>query len=165
MKRNYLFFLLVLIAFGCKKSFDPANPDADQFISLVKKGGHDPHELPRFNASHIDRLLELAIDTSHIAGFPGNPISSRSSLPGPDGRKYMILSECLLWTVEGIRNGSGYGSLNPYLVVPSEKMSGISVKEILEVREMYKSSWQGTGKSLTKWASENPLENTGYRWY
>lgn len=165
MKKNYLFFLFVLIAFGCKKSFDPANPDTDQFISLVKKGDHDPYQLPKFKASHIDRLLELAKDTSHIAGFPGNPISSRSSLPGPDGRSYMILSECLLWTVEGIRNGSGYGSLNPYLIIPGETANSLNGKEILEIRETYKKSWEETGKSLTRWSAENPLQNTLYRWF
>jgi len=165
MKKNYLFFFFILMAFGCKKNFDPANPDADQFVSMVKKGDFNPYELPKFNASHIDRLLELARDTSHINGFPGNPISSRSSLPAPDGRRYMILSECLLWTVEGIRNGSGYGSLNPFLIIPGETVTSLNGKEVLEFRKKYQDSWEGSGKSLSQWSSENPLQNTAYRWY
>lgn len=165
MKKLYLCFLLILLSLGCKKSFDPANPDADQFLSLVKKGNHDPYQLPRFNASHIDRLLELAKDTSHIAGYPGNPISSKSSLPAPDGRRYLILSECLLWTVEGIRNGSGYGSLNPLLIVPGEIPTSLQAKEVLEVREKYQKSWESTGKSITQWSSVNPLQSTIYRWF
>ena len=67
--------------------------------------------MPNFTERHIQSLIDFSKDTSHIATYPFNPISSRTSFPY--GRNHCILGECLLWTVEGIKNGYGYGSLDP----------------------------------------------------
>ena len=75
------------------------------------------------------------------------------------GREYCIFGECLLWwTVEGIRNDFGYGSLAPYLidtaVIESDRFKGLRGTEILIVKDVYKD-----------WKDKNPLEKTAYKWF
>lgn len=170
-------FVLTLTIIGCEKEkFDLDNPNVAVFVKQLKNGTYNCYEkgengenlwllLPTFTPNHISSLIEFAKDTSHISDFPTNPNSSRRPLP--EGREYFILGECLLWTVEGIRNSNGYGSLDPFLIDTShdenEKYKGLTSGEILIVRDIYKNWWDNYKDG--DWNDKNPLENTSYRWF
>jgi hypothetical protein len=169
--------VLTLLGTGClKDEFDPYDPDVDTFVNQLKKGTYNSFEkdengenlwlqMPEFQKKHIQRLIELAKDTSHIKDFPINPISSR--IPFPGSRDYFILGECLLWAVEGVRNDNRFGSLDPFLIdvsLPESAIrNGLKATEILQVREIYKNWWQDHKDK--DWKNTYPLENTTYRWY
>jgi len=177
MKKLSTIPLLILLCFGCEKEkFDIDNPKVAVFVKQLKNGSYNCYEkgesgenlwllMPKFTPNHISSLIEFAKDTSHISNFPINPISSRT--PFPAGRDYFILGECLLWTVEGIRNGYGYGSLDPFLIDTSldeiERYKGLTSNEILLVREVYKQWWIDFKDN--DWQDKNPLEETSYRWF
>jgi hypothetical protein len=177
MKKLSFIIILALLCIGCKKDkFDIDNPDVEIFVKQLKNGTYDYYEkgetgenlwllMPKFTRSHIQSLIDFSKDTSHITNFPINPISSRT--PFPEGREYFILSECLLWTVEGIRNGYGYGSLDPFLIdtalTESERFKGLKCIEILIVRDIYKDWWNKFKDN--DWKDINPLGETSYRWF
>ncbi len=119
--------------------------------------------MPKFSEKHIQSLIDFSKDTAHITNFPLNPISSRT--PFSFGRDYHILGECLLWTVEGIRNGSGYDSLSPCLIdatlIENERVKGLNGAEIHIVRDLYKNWWNNN----KDWEHSNPLENSTYVWF
>ena len=176
--KNLLFItILTLFCISCEKDeFNIDNPDVKKFVQQIKNGTYSCYEkgengenlwllMPKFREKHIQSLIDFSKDTSHITNFPFNPISSRT--PFPFGREYCILGECLLWTVEGIRNGSGYGSLDPYLIdtaiTESERFKGLKSNEILIVRDVYKDWWNNFKNK--DWENKNPLEETSYRWF
>jgi hypothetical protein len=177
MKKLLFLTVLTLFCIGCEKDeFDIANPDVEEFVQQIKTGTYNGYErgengaslwlqMPKFTKTHIQLLIDFAEDTSHITSFPLNPISSRT--PFPVGREYSILGECLLWTVEGIRNEFGYGSLDPYLIdtalIESDRFKGLSGTEILTVRDYYKDWWISLKDK--DWKDKNPLENTTYTWF
>ncbi len=176
MKNFFLISLLTIILSGCSKEFNLQNPDVKDFVQQLKNGTYNCYEIgengeilwlqmPEFTEDHIQSLLDFAGDTAHITQFPVNPISSRR--PFPDGREYFILGECLLWTIEGIRNGYGYGSLDPILMdttktIP-ERFKGLTGAGILTVRDLYSDWWSLNKKS--NWQNINPLNQSPYRWY
>jgi hypothetical protein len=177
MRRLSFIAILMLLCIGCEKDkFDIDNPNVEIFIKQLKNGTYDYYEkgengenlwllMPKFTRSHIQSLIDCSKDTSHITNFPINPISSRT--PFPEGREYFILGECLLWTVEGIRNGYGYGSLDPFLIdtalTESERLKGLKCIEILIVRDIYKDWWNNFKDN--DWEDINPLGETSYRWF
>ena len=167
----------LFLAIGCgKDNFDLNDPDVEIFVNQLKSGKYEKYEkgnegenlwllMPNFSENHIQSLISFSKDTTHIVAFPINPISSRRPFPG--GREYFILGECLLWTVEGIRNGAGYGSLDPFLIDTtkneSERYKGLNGNEILIVRDFYKDWWNNLKDK--DWENKNPLEGTSYRWF
>ena len=178
MKRlSFIPLLFLLFCIGCEKNkLDLNNPDVAIFVKQLKQGTYDYYEkgetgenlwllMPDFSPNHISTLIEFARDTTHITNFPVNPISSRR--PYPEDRDYFILGECLLWTVEGIRNDRGYGSLDPYLIntslAESERYKGLKGGEILIVSDIYKDWWDNFKES--NWKDKNPLEGTFYEWF
>jgi hypothetical protein len=177
MKKLLLITILTVFCLSCEKNeFDINDPDVEKFVQQIKNGTYNCYEkgengenlwllMPKFQKKHIQSLIDFSKDTSHIIDFPFNPVSSRT--PFPLGRDYCILGECLLWTVEGIRNGSGYGSLDPYLIdtaiIESERFKGLKGNDILFVRSVYKDWWKNFKDK--NWKDENPLEKTSYRWF
>jgi len=173
--KNLIFVILILFCFSCEKDeFDPNNPNVTTFVQQIKNGTYDFYEkdddgkklwliIPKFTKDDIQTLITLSKDTSHVEIFPINPMSSRQSKP--EGRDYFILGECLLWTVEGIRNGIGYGSLDPYLIDTTEEYhyKGVSGLEVLIVRDFYQDWWNNFKDK--NWKDTNPLENKLYRWF
>lgn len=173
--KNLLFLTLIIISIGCNKAdFDIENPDVEKFVQEIKEGSYDNYHIgknkeqlwllmPSFTEKHIPLLIKYATDTTHLNAYPINPASSR--MPYPKG--YAILGECLLWTVEGIRNGKKYGSLDPFLIDNSkdekEKLKGINGKEVMQVQETYKKWWNEYQSS--NWRDVNPLEKTTYLWF
>jgi hypothetical protein len=170
-------FVFALTIIGCEKErFDIDNPNVAVFVKQLKNGTYDCYEkgesgenlwllMPEFTPNHISSLIKFAKDTSHIDDFPINPISSRR--PYPEGREYFILGECLLWTVEGIRNSYGYGSLDPFIIDTGlserERYKGLSSTEILIVWELYNQWW--LDYKFNEWQDKNPLEGTSFRWF
>lgn len=177
MRKMVVVTILALFCASCEKDeFNVQNPNVFKFVSQIKEGTYTSYEkgedgenlwliMPEFTEEHIPALLELSKDTTHIQFYPINPISSRT--PFPNGRDYYILGECLLWTIEGIRNGTKFGSLDPYLVdtsrTESERNKGLNGEEILIVRGIYE-DWWNTYKNAD-WESKNPLEETSYSWF
>jgi hypothetical protein len=182
MRIIYIFFkmrLLAIIFFfafiSCQKErFDVQNPDVDLFVKQLKAGDyHCYHKneegenlwllMPGFRDVNIPALLKYASDTAVISDFPVNPMSSRR--PFPPDREYFILAECLLWTIEGIRNGTGFGSLDPYLVRAEwpDNQELVKGTEILVVRQHYQEWWSDYKNG--DWKSANPLKDADYRWF
>ncbi len=176
MKNLLIIAILTLFCISCEKDeFDFDNPDVEQFVRQIKNGTYSSYEkgengenlwliMPNFSEKHIQSLIDFSKDTTHITAYPFNPISSRTPFPS---RGYCILGECLLWTIEGIRNGSGYGSLDPYMIDTSidesERYEGLDGKEVLIVKEKF-DDWWNTYKNKD-WNSINPLEETAYIWF
>jgi len=177
MRKLSFIIILILLCIGCKKEkFDIDKPNVEIFVNQLKNGTYDYYEkgengenlwllMPKFTQSHIQTLIDFSKDTTHITNFPINPISSRR--PYPEGREYFIIGECLLWTVEGIRNGYGYGSLDPFLIdtskAESERLKGLKCIEILIVRDIYKDWWNNFKDN--DWKDINPLGETSYKWF
>jgi hypothetical protein len=175
MKRITLIALLIFSILSCEKDkFDLNNPNVEQFVQQLKNGTYIQYEkgengenlwllMPKFTKNHIQSLIDFSKDTSHINNFPINPISSRT--PFPNDRDYFILGECLLWTVEGIRNGNGFGSLDPYLIdiTSGEVHKGLKGIGILIVRDSFQVWWSNFKD--TDWQEKNPLDGTPYRWF
>jgi hypothetical protein len=174
--KNILLSLLCITAlWSCEKiRFDPAHPDVGKFVGQLKNGTYNTFEkgengenlwlkMPEFTEKHIRSLIDYSADTSHINAFPVNPISSR--MPYPNGRNYFILGECLLWAVEGIRNGTGYGSLDPYLTDTAHPGydRGVSGRDVLIVNKLY-NDWWNTFQDKD-WSRQNPLEKSTYSWF
>lgn len=175
MKRITLIALLIFPILSCEKDkFDLNNPNVEQFVQQLKNGTYIQYEkgengenlwllMPNFTKNHIQSLIDFSKDTSHINNFPINPISSRT--PFPNDRDHFILGECLLWTVEGIRNGNGFGSLDPYLIdiTSGEVHKGLKGSGILIVRDSFQVWWSNFKDS--DWKEKNPLDGTPYRWF
>ena len=177
MKNLLIIAILTFFCISCEKDeFDIDNPDVEKFVHQIKNGTYSSYEkgengenlwlqMPKFTKDHIQSLIDLSKDTTHITKFPLNPISSRN--PFSFGRDYHILGECLLWTVEGIRNDNGYGSLNPCLIdatlIESERHKGLNGSEILIIKDIYKDWWNSYKDK--DWKNKNPLENTYYVWF
>jgi len=177
MSRFTFILFIMLFCFSCQKEkFDINDPDVGIFVAQLKSGTYNCHEIggngenlwlimPKFTKAHIQSLMDFSKDTSGIEDFPVNPISSRS--PFPLGREYYILGECLLWTIEGIRNGNGYGSLDPYLIdtaKPEEvRYKGLSKAEILIVRSYYLEWWKSFKND--NWQDIHPLAETSWKWF
>lgn len=175
MKRITLIALLIFPILSCEKDkFDLNNPNVEQFVQQLKNGTYKQYEkgengenlwllMPKFTKNHIQSLIDFSKDTSHINNFPINPISSRT--PFPNDRDYFILGECLLWTVEGIRNDNGFGSLDPYLIDTTlmEEFKGLKGSVILIVRDSFQVWWSNSKDS--DWKEKNPLNGTPYRWF
>lgn len=177
MKKLLILALLAITCINCEIfEFKTENPDVEVFVEKLIHGKYDIYEvgedgenlwliMPEFTERHIKGLLSFASDTSHLEAFPCNPISSRT--PHPEGRDYFILSECLLWTIEGIRNGNGYGSLDPYLInttlSTTERYKGLTASEILEVRDLYLVWWDEYKDA--DWEDVDPLEGSDYKWF
>lgn len=175
--KNMLFIILILFSTSCEKdSFNIGNPDVEKFVNQIKTGTYSQYEkdengenlwliMPGFTEKHIPSLIDFSKDTTHITAYPYNPMSSRT--PFPYGRDYSILGECLLWTVEGIRNGNGYGSLDPYIIdtslIESERYNGLKGTDILIIRDIYNDWW--TNFKDGDWRTKNPLENSSYMWF
>ena len=167
MKSKLFFFLAVLCTVtSCKDEFDMRNPDVDRFVSLLKDGTYinkAGHELPDFKIEHVERLLSYSQDTSILSFFPSNPISSKRTYP-------KVLSECILWTIDGIRLESRYPSLEPRLkdtlaYDPAKDLPRLTGKELVEIADIY-SNWYHDYKSSPSNAlrKKHLLENTTYKW-
>jgi hypothetical protein len=169
-----LCLLLMIIAFFTdfqKQTFGLNNPDVGKFVQQIKDGTYNNYKkgekgenlwllMPKFTKVHIQSLIDLAQDTTSIKNFPLNPISSGT--PFSYDRQYIILGECLLWIVEGIRKSREYGSLNPVLRDTTNN-KGLKGFEVLKVRDAYQIWWRTYANS--DWQQQNPLKNTPYRWF
>ena len=172
MRELVLLTIFTILCTYCEKGeFDPNNPNVEEFVQHIKNGTYEYYEkgedgknlwllMPKFSKHHIQSLIDFSTDTSHIEDFPINPLASHS--PYPIERPYYILGECLLWTVEGIRNGTGYGSLTPYLIDTTykAKLKVLNGNEILIVRDLYIKWWNAHKDG--NWKDNNPLEESRY---
>jgi hypothetical protein len=170
MKTERFFHSVILLMFlgiSCQNDFDLKNPNVDQFVSLLKDGSYADkvgHELPNFSIKHIERLLYYSKDTAVLKMFPANPVSSLHTYP-------KVLSECILWTIDGIRLERKYPSLEPSLrdtlaYTPTMEYPRLTGKELLKISDIYMNWYDDYKKkpsdSLKK---KNLLESTSYKWF
>ena len=163
----YVLSLIAILLTSCQEEdFDIRQPDVGRFVSLLKDGSYTRrvgNELPDFTLEHIEELMPYLNDTTRIEYFPANPISSKYTSP-------KILSECLLWTIEGIRLKNKFPSMEPCLIdtlVYSESrgFARLSGKQLLEVSEVY-SAWYAEYRIQPSEVlrSRNVLEATSFKW-
>ena len=170
MKTRLFIISLSLIWFmgtSCQKDeFDMKSPDVDQFVSILKSGNYFEevgYGLPDFSEKHIERLLFYLKDTTSLNEFPSNPFSSKYISP-------MRLNECLFWTIDGIRVGNKYPSLEPCLIDTStySDLTGyprVSGKKLIEISNLYINWYYEYKKNPTETLKKKKLfENTPYKW-
>lgn len=148
--------------------------DVPTFVAALKDGTYKYREIsdtgevmwmnmPDFDKDDIPQLLLYAKDTTHIKEFPVNPISSRFPYHLEDGS--LILSECLLWTIDGIRIGKKFPSLDPVL---TKKEGGqyryLNGAELLKVLDAFNSWWKKVQDSDKLIEEVSPLEGTAWQW-
>ncbi len=158
----------IIGAASCQKNkFKMSNPDVRQFVKLVKNGQYFDkagYELPDFSWAHLPQLLTCLNDTSVINIFPTNPISSAYTHP-------KILNECLLWTIDGIRLGNKYPSLEPFLIDTTaySAVTGytrLTGKKLVEIAALYIKWYTTYTQNPTEQLKKiNILADTPYRWY
>ena len=159
--------LIWLMGTSCQKNeFDVKSPDVDQFVNILKSGNYFEkvgYDLPDFSDKHIERLLFYLNDTTRLDEFPSNPVSSKYTNP-------KILCECLLWTIDGIRFGTKYPSLEPCLIDTStySDLTGyprVSGRKLIEISNLYINWYNEYKKNPTETLKKkNLFENTPYKW-
>jgi len=159
--------LIWLMGTSCQKDeFNMKNPDVDQFVSILKSGNYFEevgYELPVFTNNHIESLLFYLKDTTNLNVFPSNPLSSKYTNP-------KRLNECLFWTIDGIRFGNKYPSLEPCLIDTSmhSELTGykrVSGKKLIEISSLYINWYDEYMKNPTETLKKKRLfGNTPYKW-
>lgn len=159
--------LFWLMGTSCQKNeFDMKSPDVDQFVGILISGDYFEkvgYDLPDFTDKDIGRLLFYQNDTTRLIEFPSNPVSSKYTNP-------KILCECLLWTIDGIRFGTKYPSLEPCLIDTStySDLTGyprVSGKKLIEISILYINWYNEYKKNPTETLKKkNLFENTSYKW-
>ena len=139
------------------------------FLKQLIDGECDSYKrLPRFDSNDIPALLDYADDFQEINCFP---VSLPSSYLPP---RY-ILGECLLRTIELIKDEKGDDNWNYSLWVPmlvkdefgSDPESGmLDSLELLEVYTLYKAWWDENSedKEFNEFRDIDVLQGTGYHW-
>jgi hypothetical protein len=159
--------LILLMGTSCQKDeFDMKRPDVDQFVSILKSGNYFEkvgYELPDFTNKHIESLLFYLKDTTNLNEFPTNPLCSKYTNP-------KRLNECLFWTIDGIRFGNKYPSLEPCLIDTStySVITGykrVSGEKLIEISNLY-INWHNEYKNNpTETIKKKDLfDNTPYKW-
>jgi len=170
MKTRILFIGLVMIGLmapSCQKDeLDMKNPDVDQFISILKSGNYFTkvgYELPDFAIKDIEDLLSYLKDTTNLNEFPTNPFSSKYTNP-------KRLNECIFWTIDGIRIGNKYPSLEPCLIdttaySPTTGYPRVPGEKLIEISDWYINWHNDYKKNPTETLLKKRLfENTPYKW-
>jgi hypothetical protein len=164
---------------SCEKdSFNFENPDVEKFVQEIKNGTYDEYELneneeklwtkmPNFKKENIQKLIELAFDTTKITPWehiPLNPISSKPPYRIYEDKSCIMLGEYLLWCVEGIIEEKTFASLTPILKnMKYREDKRLYGEEILKVRKIYQDWWEENKDG--NWEEINPLEGTPYEWH
>jgi Domain of unknown function (DUF4943) len=126
---------LGIATFSCgENDFDLNNPNVEQFVALLKKGTYASEvgqDLPAFSMNDISNLLSYLKDTTIIKVYPSNPISSKITNP-------KVLSECIMWTIDGIRFGNKFPSLEPSLIDTANfSQRRLTNKQLAELSDIY----------------------------
>ena len=178
MKNIILIFILATLCFGCDKDdFDFENPNVEQFVNQLKNGTYNEYEIgedgqklwtkiPNFSKEHIPLLIDLSKDTSLVNPWEHFPLNPASSIPPyriNEGNSCIMVSEYLLWCVEGIIQGNDFPSLTPILVNneenPEKRLNG---EEMQSVKMLYQDWWNKYGEIENE--NKSPLAETVYRW-
>lgn len=161
----------VIISFtGCSsEEMDLNNPDVSLFVKQLKAGKYKMQndkgvvEVPRFSEEDIPELLKYAEDLTVIPSFP--------SIYNTNNGK-IRLGECMLWTIEYIRQGTP-PSLGCKMVLANaenyEAIYFLTDDEVLEAAACYRRWWEERKYPKTGWSIDpcygDPLCGTGYRWW
>lgn len=163
IKLGFNAFLLTLLSIsllGCNESeIQGNNISADDFLKNVQNQNSQVHcnLLPVFDIADIGVLMEFANDFSEINCYPNNPISSKITQP-------KLLGECLLWTVEGIRQNVKFPSLEPQLI-NTETNQRLSTLQLTMVYNIYSDWWRVYKNNPSpELLNIDLLDSTSFRW-
>lgn len=167
MKKLLLFLFLLSFTACQEEEFNPNNPSVNQFVELLRAEEYDRSQpIPDFRPEQIPELLQYATSLEEIPAFPVAPISSFY-------QGTFRLGECLLWTIESIRVGSGqeltsserYPSLNPLLIniARADENRVATDEEVREAIQAY-SDWWNEPTYFEQKRTIDPLENTSLAW-
>ena len=159
-----------LVSFtGCNgEEMDQNNPDVSVFVKQLKAGKYKMQnekgvvEVPHFAEKDIPDLLKYAEDLTIIPSFP--------SVYNMNNGK-IRLGECMLWTIEYIRQGTP-PSLGCKMVLANaenyEPIYFLTDEEVLDAA-CYRRWWEERKYPKTRWSIDpcydEPLCGTGYRWW
>ena len=139
-----IFFFSLSFVSCTEETLDYNNPDVDLFVKQLKAGKYSVESpeglntIPRFTVDDIGDLLKYAEDLTVIPSFPLAPVSYSA------GGK-LRLGECILWTVETIRD------------------------EVLDASARYRRWWENRKYPRTMWTIDpcydEPLCGSGYMWW
>jgi hypothetical protein len=163
-------FILITILFSCQKEGNEkfnSGLDVHEFVRMVKNGEYDSWCLPNFSPQDIPLLLEYANDFQEVPYFPHNLLSSY--LP-----PRLTLGECMMWTIEFIKNN--YGKDN--FTLPSnhavlcedgfefDRGKGLLIEqELLEVYCLFLNWWNSNqGNDFSDFRDTEVLYRSGYHW-
>lgn len=168
--RLFIFALILIASFGCKKIIDPesGNPSVERYIVLLKANQYDSVYLPAFTYQDIPALLQYRNETVLITKFPRNPISSYY------GSKCK-LGVYVLWTIESIRAVAikskflilRFPSQNAILTWRNENFGLIEDQASHETAANAYYIWWESGKrrNFDDFADFDPLAGTAYKWH
>lgn len=166
--RKVIYLLLLVSSLGaCSKKDDDSTKEmtVSTYVNLLISGKYKAIELPAFDASDIDELIQFIDSEVMISNCPINPLSS---MYVPNVRLGMYVA----WTIESIRttaDGSEellgrFPSLVP--VVSTKDYRPVEQNEAhAVVANAYKEWWsKRTILSLEQMKAIDPLANTPYQW-
>lgn len=159
--------LLLLLCVGVFVSCSEDNEEktVNQFVNQVKGNKYINDTLPWFSSDAIPVLLESADNFDKITYFPVNPLSSYYPTK-------LSIGECLLWTIENIRQNFGnYQKISFPSFVPELKIKNdinsqyLNDSQLNEVYNLYYNWWYNTtSKDFEEIRHINPLSDSPYTW-
>nr|WP_278248341.1 DUF4943 family protein [Gramella sp. KN1008] len=113
--------------------------------------------LALFEIADIEILIQSANNFSEISCYPYNPIFSKVTQPN-------LLGECILWTIEGIKQNTRFPSLEPHLI-NQETNGRLSMLELEEVYTLYARWWKSyKDNPVPGLLNVDVLEPNNFRW-
>ncbi len=159
--------LLLLLCVGAFVSCSEDNEEktVNQFVNQVKENKYINDTLPWFSSDAIPVLLESADNFDKITYFPVNPLSSYYPAK-------LTIGECLLWTIENIRQNYGnYQKISFPSFVPELKLKNdinsqyLNDSQLSEVYNLYYNWWyNNTSKDFEEIRLTDPLRDSPYAW-
>lgn len=159
--------LLLLLCVGAFVSCSEDNEEktVNQFVNQVKENKYINDTLPWFSSDAIHVLLESADNFDEITYFPVNPLSSYYPTK-------LSIGECLLWTIENIRQNYGnYHKISFPSFVPELKLKNdinsqyLNDSQLNEVYNLYYNWWyNNTSKDFEEIRLTDPLRDSPYAW-
>lgn len=160
--------LLLVLCIGTFESCSKDNEEntVNQFVNQVKENKYITDTLPWFSPDAIPVLLESADNFNKIKYFPVNPVSSFGSAK-------LTIGECLLWTIENIRQNYGnYQKISFPSFVPELKLKNdinsqyLNDSQLNEVYRLYYDWWYNTKNTKDFEAIRliDPLKDSPYAW-
>jgi len=152
MKFIYIILLAAAVVACKKREIDLV----EKFVQEVKAERYEEINLPAFNASHIDALMQHTSDKQMVSNYP-RPMYS-SYYGGP-----MAVGLVMLYTIEAVRLQVDWPSSTVRVFDEQEISREVALSEVLPY---YKDWWaENKGKSAAELKEADPLDGSGLTWH